>query len=140
MARFAKLVGLGARIFVPDGTSHARIEAIESEGATCTVVDGSYEDAVARAAAEAGDDCLVISDTSWPGYETVPVWVIEGYATIFDEIFHQILDGDLPEPTIVVVPIGVGALAAAVVQHYRHPGRWPILRCWSGWSRTRPTA
>ncbi len=36
------------------------------------MVDGTYEDAVARAAQEAGDDCLVISDTSWPGYETVP--------------------------------------------------------------------
>jgi diaminopropionate ammonia-lyase len=119
VARFAAWVGLGARIFVPDGTSPARIAAIESEGATCTVVDGTYEDAVARAAQEAGDDCLVISDTSWPGYETVPLWVIEGYQTIFDEIAHQSIDTDRPPPTHVVVPIGVGALAAAVAQHYR---------------------
>ena len=119
VARFARLVGLGARIFVPAGTSVARIEAIEGEGAICTVVDGTYEDAVARAATEAADDCLVVSDTSWPGYETVPAWVIEGYETIFHEILHQSLDRGLPEPTVVVVPIGVGALAAAVVCHYR---------------------
>ena len=134
VARFARLVGLGARIFVPAGTSQARVEAIEGEGASCTVVDGTYEDAVARAADEAGDGCLVVSDTSWPGYETVPTWVIEGYDTIFHEILHQSLDGGLPEPTVVVVPIGVGALAASVVCHYRentwsveHQRRPPIL-------------
>jgi diaminopropionate ammonia-lyase len=115
VARFAAWVGLGARIFVPVGTTRARIEAIESEGASCTVVDGSYEDAVARAAQEAGDDCLVISDTSWPGYDTVPRWVIEGYQTIFDEVLQQSLDTRRPAPSHVLVPIGVGALAAAVV-------------------------
>jgi diaminopropionate ammonia-lyase len=119
VARFARLVGLGARIFVPAGTSDARIEAIRSEGARCTVVDGTYEDAVARAASEAADDCLVISDTSWPGYETVPRWVIEGYETIFHEILDQRRAGEIPEPTIVMVPIGVGALAASVAVHFR---------------------
>ena len=134
VARFARLVGVGARIFVPEGTSRVRIDAIESEGASCTVVDGTYEDAVARAAAEAGDECLVVSDTSWPGYERVPTWVIEGYETIFHEILHQTLDRGLPEPTTVVVPIGVGALAASVVCHYRqntwtldHQRRAPAL-------------
>ncbi len=122
VARFARLVGLGARIFVPAGTSAARIEAIQGEGATCTVVDGTYEDAVARAGAEAGDSCLVVSDTSWPGYETVPLWVIEGYSTIFDEIDAQTQAAGWPDPTVVVVPIGVGALAAAVVGRHRRPG------------------
>jgi diaminopropionate ammonia-lyase len=129
VARFARLIGLGARIFVPSGTSDARIEAIEGEGANCKVVDGTYDDAVARAAAEAGDDCLVVSDTSWPGYETIPGWVIEGYSTIFGEIDEQLVERGLPEPTAIVVPIGVGALAAAVAQHYRDPTRssQPVL-------------
>ncbi|MGH2779524.1 MAG: pyridoxal-phosphate dependent enzyme, partial [Actinomycetota bacterium] len=48
VARMAKLLGLGASIFVPAGTAEARIEGIRSEGATCEVVDGTYEDAVAR--------------------------------------------------------------------------------------------
>ncbi len=122
VARFAAWVGLGARIFVPVGTSPARIEAIESEGATCTVVDGTYDQAVARSAQEAGDDCLVISDTSWPGYETVPRWVVQGYETIFEEIEHTLAGTRRPQPTVVLVPIGVGALAAAVAGHYRAPG------------------
>ena len=42
--------------------------------------------------AMAGPRRLVLSDTSWPGYEEVPGWVIEGYATIF----HEIDESDLP--------------------------------------------
>ncbi|MFI5044956.1 MAG: pyridoxal-phosphate dependent enzyme, partial [Acidimicrobiales bacterium] len=119
VASFARRTGLGARIFVPDGTSRARIEGIRSEGATCEVVMGTYEDAVDRAAEEAADDCLVISDTSWPGYETVPRWVIDGYATIFDELDEQLAAIGVATPDVVVIPIGVGAFAAAAGRWYR---------------------
>jgi diaminopropionate ammonia-lyase len=116
VARMARLLELGGRIFVPAGTARARIEAIESEGATCEVVEGTYDDAVARSAEEADDRCLVISDTSWPGYEDVPRWVIEGYSTIFWEIEDQ-LAGDGVDA--VVIHLGVGALGAAAVRHWR---------------------
>ncbi|MEX0750252.1 MAG: pyridoxal-phosphate dependent enzyme [Dehalococcoidia bacterium] len=75
VAHVARLFGFEARIFVPAGTAQARIDAIASEGATVTVVDGSYDDAVRRAAEEAGDRCIVVSDTSWPGYTEVAAWV-----------------------------------------------------------------
>ena len=74
---------------MPAGTAQARIDAIESEGATVEVVDGSYDDAVRLSAGLAGERRLVLSDTSWPGYEEVPRWVIEGYATIFHEVDEQ---------------------------------------------------
>jgi diaminopropionate ammonia-lyase len=70
-------------------------------------------------AREAGERCLVISDTSWPGYEDVPGWVIEGYSTILWEVDEELECRQLPGPDLVVVQIGVGALAAAVTQHYR---------------------
>lgn len=120
VARMAKLLGLAARIFVPTGTASARIQAIQSEGATCTVVDGTYDDAVARSAEEASTNCLVISDTSWEGYKKVPGWVIEGYSTIFWEIEDQ-LAGDSPD--VVIIQVGVGALGAAAVRHFRAPGK-----------------
>lgn len=116
VAHMAALLGLGASIYVPENTVSARIEAIESEGATVTVVDGGYDDAIARSAQDASDTCLVISDTSWEGYVEVPAWVIEGYATVFEEIGEQLAGGEAPD--VVAVPIGVGALAAAVVRHY----------------------
>lgn len=111
VARMANVLGLKALIYVPAGTAQARIDAIATEGAAVTVVDGGYDDAVRRSAADAGERCLVISDTSWEGYERVPRWVIDGYATVFDELGEQLER----RPDVVVVPIGVGALAAAVV-------------------------
>lgn len=118
VAHVAALLGLAASIYVPADMVPARIAAIESEGATVTVVDGGYDAAVARSAQDAGARCLVISDTSWPGYERVPAWVIEGYSTIFAEIDAALEREGCPQPDVVVVPIGVGALAAAVVAHY----------------------
>ncbi len=119
VARMARLLGLGARILVPRHTARARIEAIAGEGADVEVVRGSYDDAVALSAAAADARHLVISDTSWPGYEDVPGWVADGYATIFEELAQQ-----LPEaPPLVVVQIGVGALASAAVRALARPGR-----------------
>lgn len=114
VAHMARRFGIAADVFVPAGTSTERIDAIEAEGATCTIVDGTYEDAVAIAAAV--PDALVVSDTSWEGYEEVPAWIFEGYATMLDEI----VGGD--DVDAVLVPIGVGALAAAVAQWYRGRG------------------
>jgi len=119
VARMARLLGCACRILVPAGTAEARITGIESEGATVEVVEGTYDDAVASSAALAADDVLVVSDTSWDGYVDVPANVIAGYTTIFAEVDEQLgtgnIDGDVD---LVVVPMGVGALTAAVVAHY----------------------
>jgi diaminopropionate ammonia-lyase len=127
VAHMAAMLGFDARIYVPAGTAQARIDAIASEGATVEVVRGTYDDAVARSAEDAGERCLVISDTSWPDYEEVPRWVIDGYSTILWEIDDELARLGAQDPQLVVVQIGVGALAAAVVRHYRQPGRNPNL-------------
>jgi diaminopropionate ammonia-lyase len=114
VAHMARQLGYASQIFVPAGTADARINGIEHEGARVTVVDGTYDDAVRASAALASDRALVVSDTSWEGYTEVPRTVIEGYSTIFAEIDEQL---DAP-PDLVVVPMGVGALAAAVVDRY----------------------
>jgi diaminopropionate ammonia-lyase len=117
VAHVAALFGFEARIYVPAGTAQARIDGIASEGAEVVVVEGTYDAAVERAAGDASSQCLVISDTSWPGYEEIPQWVIEGYETIFSEIDEQLAQGDDQSPDLIVVQFGVGALAAAVVRH-----------------------
>ena len=96
VARMARLLGLAATILVPEGTAEARIDGIASEGAEVVVVPGTYDDAVTVSAGMAGERELVVSDTSWPGYQDVPGWVIEGYSTIFAEIDAQLAvpDGD----------------------------------------------
>jgi diaminopropionate ammonia-lyase len=113
VAHMARLLGYESQILVPAGTAAARIDGIESEGAEVTVVDGTYDDAVRASSARATERVLVVSDTSWEGYTEVPRTVIEGYRTIFAE-----LDEQLTTPQLVVVPMGVGALTAAAVEHY----------------------
>lgn len=123
VAHMAALLGCEAQIYVPTGTAQARIDGIASEGARIEVVRGSYDEAVARAAEDAGARCLVISDTSWPGYEEIPRWVMEGYSTIFAEIDEELARRGGKFPDLVAIQFGVGALAAAVVRHYRRPER-----------------
>ncbi len=129
VARMAGLLGFSARIFVPAGTSAGRIAGIEKEGAEVVVVAGGYDLAVESSAGEEGPHCAVISDTSWPGYTAVPRWVIEGYSTLFAEIDQALASRRRQWPDVLVVPIGVGALAAAAVVHLA-----------SGIGRKRPTA
>jgi len=119
VARMARLLGCACRILVPAGMAEARITGIQSEGATVEVIEGTYDDAVAASAALADDDVLVVSDTSWDGYVDAPANVIAGYATIFAEVDEQ-LGGQPGEDDVdlVIVPMGVGALTAAVVAHY----------------------
>ncbi len=113
VARVAAWLGFGSRILVPQGTIAHRIEAIESEGAEVTVVDGSYDDAVTEAAGLQDERTILVQDSAWPGYETVPRWVVEGYSTMFREIA-------VSDPDLVMVQIGNGSLAAAAVQHFRN--------------------
>jgi diaminopropionate ammonia-lyase len=119
VARVAALFGFDAQIYVPGGTASARIDGIASEGARVVVVDGTYEDAVARAAEDASESCLVVSDTSWPGYEEIPRWVAEGYSTIMSETDDELAKRGETTPNLIAIQFGVGALAAAVVRHYR---------------------
>jgi diaminopropionate ammonia-lyase len=107
VARVARDRGLEVTVFVPADMIAARREAIAAEGARVQVVDGSYDEAVERAAATGA---LVIQDTSWPGYEDVPRWIVEGYGTIGAEIAI--------EPDLVAVQIGVGSFAAAMVRRF----------------------
>lgn len=123
VARMARQLGFSSRIFVPANTVRPRIDAIAGEGAEVVVSSGGYDDAVAESAATADDRTIVISDTSWPGYDRVPRWVIEGYSTILEEVDEQLQASGVESPDAVMVPIGVGALAGAVSQHYRAAGR-----------------
>ncbi len=113
VARLAGLIGAAAHVLVPTTVPAGAVKLIAGEGATVTTVEGSYDEAVAAAARHAGEDpaAELVQDTAWPGYEQVPAWIVEGYATLLREV-----DAD---PDLVVVPVGVGSLAQAVVTHYR---------------------
>jgi len=114
----ARRLGFAAVIFIPAHAAVSRIEAIRGEGARVVLVDGTYDDAVARCAAEAAaGGWQVIADTGYAGYLEVPRRVTEGYATLFLETDAERAARGWPAPDLVVVQGGVGALAAAVVGH-----------------------
>jgi diaminopropionate ammonia-lyase len=89
----------------------ARVAAMKADDATVIEVPGSYEDAV-RQSAEYGaaTGALVISDTSWPGYEEIPRLIMSGYTQILAEAYEQWQR----KPDIILVQGGVGGLVAAV--------------------------
>jgi diaminopropionate ammonia-lyase len=100
--------GLGCRIFLPERSLPARRAAIAGEGAEVVVVDGTYEDAVALAAAAGAEPGVAeIADV---GESDAARWVIDGYATLFDEAAAQ------GEHDVLLVPVGVGSLAAAAAR------------------------
>lgn len=115
----ASKLGQQSVIYVHKKTSRARIRAIESYGAVVKVIDGNYDDAVHQVTSDAGKNgWQLISDTSWEGYEEIPVWVMQGYTTLYSEAQEQLAAQGLIEPTHLFVQAGVGALAAAGIGYY----------------------
>jgi len=124
VARVARWLGCGAEIFLPAGSAQSRLDGIASEGASVVEVAGTYDDAVAAAAREAGrPEVLLLQDHGQPGYEEIPRWVAEGYETIFAEVDEAMAEAGRETFDLVMVQIGVGTLAAAAVNHYRAEGR-----------------
>lgn len=107
------------KIYVHSETSQPRIDAIKHFGAEVTVVNGNYDDAVRQAAEDAAKyGWHVVSDTSWPGYEEIPTWIMQGYTSILLEAQEQFSGMGIVKPTHVIVQAGVGAMAASVVGFY----------------------
>ena len=113
VAHTAKLVGCHARVYLSESVAPARAEAIAGEGADVIRVSGSYDDAVRKATADAiAHGWVVVSDTSWPGYEEIPQLIMLGYTRLMDEGTRSMPDGVMPDT--IFVPGGVGGLLAAV--------------------------
>jgi len=119
VARMGALLGLPVKIFMPKGTVQPRIDAIKSEGAEVIIIDGTYDDAVKSAEKEAGNNGVLIQDTGWEGYETVPRRIVAGYSTMMWEISEELAALGKQQPNMIVVQVGVGSLAEAVVRHFR---------------------
>jgi diaminopropionate ammonia-lyase len=113
VARVAAQRGLGCRIYLPAVTSASRAALITAEGADVVRVDGDYNAAVALAERDAGlPGAALVADTALEPASGPPEWVIDGYSTLFREI-----DVDVD---VLLVPTGVGSLAAAAVRWAVH--------------------
>src|SRR5215831_13214189 len=114
VARVARWLGLGARIFIPNFVSPGRRRAIEAEGAELVVIDGVYDAAVDAAIdASHSPGTLLITDTARSPSEVIPQLVTAGYTTAFVEAEQQLSQAGDDRIDVVAVQAGVGGLASA---------------------------
>ncbi|MDR1422311.1 MAG: diaminopropionate ammonia-lyase [Coriobacteriales bacterium] len=116
----ANRLGQKSVICMPVGSSQIRLENIRSEGATATITDMNYDEAVlyVKELAENDPNGVVVQDTDWPGYTQIPGWIMQGYATLAAEADMQLHADGVSCPTHVFVQAGVGAFAGAVQGYF----------------------
>lgn len=128
----AKKLGQKAVIYMPADSVEARVENIGNEGAEVVLVEGTFDLCVERCAADAAKNgWQAISDTAYPGYREIPGWILLGYTSIFAELEGVLHQPDKANVDAVILPAGVGGLAAAGAFYYaKHYGaQRPVLIC-----------
>ncbi|MFA5299774.1 MAG: diaminopropionate ammonia-lyase [Lutibacter sp.] len=114
----ARQLGCNCVVYMPKGTTLSRYQNIKLLRAEVILVDGNYDAASERARSEAEKNkWLLVQDSSWDGYEKIPLLIMQGYLTIMNEVFDQLKD---EEPTHVFVQCGVGSLPAAVLAYLKN--------------------
>lgn len=112
VAWFASCLGYPSIVYMPQGSSKARIESIRQSGAEVVVTDLSYDQTVNLAAQKSKENSwTLIQDTAWEGYKKIPSWVMEGYTTVAQEILFQRPELNLSH---IFLQGGVGSFAAAI--------------------------
>ncbi|MTI58334.1 diaminopropionate ammonia-lyase [Geosporobacter ferrireducens] len=112
----ARQLGQKAVVFMPKGSSIIRLNNIKNEGAEASITGLNYDDAVRLASKYAEEhNGVLVQDSSWEGYEKIPTWIMQGYATLIDEAIEQIKDEDKVNPTHVFLQAGVGSFAGSVL-------------------------
>jgi diaminopropionate ammonia-lyase len=111
----AKLFGCKAVVYMPKGSSPARLEAIKNYAAEASITAQNYDDTVNYANQQAQKEgWILIQDTAWQGYEKIPLQIMQGYFTLVTEYLQQ---EQTIWPTHVFVQAGVGSLPAAILAH-----------------------
>lgn len=107
----ANLMRQKATIFLPSGTEQSRINTVRNFGAQAIITDRNYDDTVELANNYAkNENAILLQDTSWAGYEEIPGFIMQGYASLAHELAQH-----TELPTHVFLQAGVGSFAAAMV-------------------------
>ena len=116
------LYSIPSAIWIPDFAPEPTRNLIRSSGADCVSFPGSYDAAIQAVQQYADEDSglrLLCLDNGWPGCEQFPLWVTEGYLTMLCETSAQLSAAKAKPATHIVVAVGVGSWAHAVVAHYK---------------------
>ena len=111
----ANRLGQKSVVYMPKGSSATRLANIQKEGATASITDLNYDEAVRLAARKATENnWIMVQDTAWEGYEDIPTWIMQGYGTIAAEAVEQLEEIAVSQPTHVFLQAGVGSFAGAI--------------------------
>ena len=113
VAAGARLLGCRSVVFVHAGVTEPRAQAIGAD--EIVRVDGSYDESVEEAMRVSQEHgWLLVSDTSWPGYEEIPAFVAQGYTILAEEALDQMQGMSVSPPTHVFLQAGVGGFASSI--------------------------
>jgi threonine dehydratase len=108
IARAARLLGIRALVVMPDNAPAVKVAGVRADGAQIEFVGPHNEERVARAHEIAERD----------GMNLVPsandLRVIAGQGTIGLELVEQLATAGVSDAPVVLVPVGLGGLAAGV--------------------------
>jgi diaminopropionate ammonia-lyase len=111
----ASRFGHESAVFMPKNSVRIRLENIKKEGAKAAILDMNYDDAVRFAEKYASErNGVIIQDTAWKGYTDIPMWIMQGYASLLDEVVEQLDTLNETMPTHVFLQAGVGSFAGAI--------------------------
>lgn len=112
----AKQLGQRAVVYMPKGSAAARVEHVRAHGGECTVTELNYDETVELAFKKAEEHgWTVLQDTTAPGYTEIPTWIMQGYTAMADEALEQLQALDGARPSHVILQVGVGSMAGAVL-------------------------
>eukprot|EP00438_Fugacium_kawagutii_P015787 Skav218882 [mRNA] locus=scaffold2503:134091:135353:+ [translate_table: standard] len=119
----AKEFGQKAVVLMPKGCAQQRLQHVLDLDAQGEVTDLNYDDTLAKAFQLGRDkEWVVLQDTTGPGYTEIPGWIMQGYTAMVHESLEEL--AQLGEPSRpnrlshVLLQMGVGSMAAAVVGHF----------------------
>lgn len=108
-------------VYMPKGSAQMRLDNIRKEGAEAEITDLNYDDTVRLANKRAKKyGWVIIQDTAWEGYEEIPLWIMQGYSTIINEVIEQLEKSNENKPTHVFLQAGVGSFAGAIQGYLTH--------------------
>lgn len=114
----ARELGYKSVIYMPKGSSEQRLNAIRNEGAVAEIQNVNYDETVRICAQLAEQNgWVMVQDTAWDGYEEIPLWIMQGYSAMAQEIIEQLSKYNA-HPTHVFLQAGVGSFAAGIAGYF----------------------
>ena len=108
VSRAARLLGMRAVVVMPENAPQIKVDGVRRDGGEIVFVGPDNEERVARAHEIADDEGLELVSSANDGR------IVAGQGTVGLEILDQLEELGISEAPVILVPVGLGGLAAGV--------------------------